>query len=196
MRIGLLGGTFDPPHLGHLALAEAALEALELDEVVFIPAYRNPLKKGKKQASARARMEMVKLLIDGQPKMSMSDIEMARGGSSYAVDTLDQFHYVQPAEYWFLLGSDAALGLENWKQVNRLIRLCRLGVAIRPPAVAEEVLARLPEDVRKVVDIVPMPPMEVSATDLRLRFGSGMNVHGHVPANVLKYIQDHKLYEN
>lgn len=196
MRIGILGGTFDPPHCGHLGLAEAAIDALELEEVLFVPAYRNPLKKGKRQASARERMEMVKLLIEDQPKMSLSDIEMARGGSSYAVDTLDQLHYVKPADYWFLLGSDAVLGIDSWKQPNRLIRLCRLGVAVRPPAVADEVLARLPDDVRKVVDIVPMPPMEVSSSDARFRLSEGRNVHGLLPPNVLKYIRDHKLYEN
>src|ERR1041384_5745403 len=102
MKIGILGGTFDPPHNGHLAFAEAAVQTLELDEVLFIPANRNPLKPEKRQASAKDRLEMVRLMVEGKPQMAVSDIEIRRGGPSYAVETLDELHFVSPAEYWFL----------------------------------------------------------------------------------------------
>lgn len=196
MRIGILGGTFDPPHLGHLALARSAIESLELDEVLFVPAHRNPLKRGKRQASARDRLEMVRQLIQNEPKMSVSDIEIARGGPSFTVETLEELQYVRPGDYWLLMGSDSALGFASWKQPARILRLCRIGLAIRPPETAEALLERLHEDIRKAADIVPMPPSEISSTELRLRLQSKRVVRGMIPENVLQYIREHKLYEN
>src|SRR3954471_14443433 len=106
MRIGILGGTFDPPHSAHLALAHKALDELRLDEVMFLPVNRNPLKKIK-MSPAKDRLEMVKLAIRDEPNFSVSDIEIARGGPSYAIDTMNELTYARPAEYWFILGSDA-----------------------------------------------------------------------------------------
>src|ERR1700722_59500 len=107
MRIGVLGGTFDPPHLGHLALARAALRQLELDEVLFLPANRNPLKTGKGGTPAKHRLAMIDLMLKNEPTMAYSDMEITRGGPSYAVDTLNELHAVRPAEYWFLMGADS-----------------------------------------------------------------------------------------
>ena len=110
MRIGVLGGTFDPPHMGHIALAHSAIETLELDEVMMLPAFRNPLKKGH-TTPAKQRMEMVTLAIQDDPKLSLSDIEVSRGGASYAVDTLSELTYIKPsAQFWFILGFRCSKG--------------------------------------------------------------------------------------
>src|SRR4051794_25149699 len=103
MKIGILGGTFDPPHTGHLSVARAALEQLELDEVLFLPASRNPLKSRKVVTPAKHRLGMVEALVRNEEKMAVSDMELTRGGISYTVDTLGELHMVQPAEYWFLM---------------------------------------------------------------------------------------------
>src|SRR5687768_12512146 len=101
MRIGILGGTFDPPHSGHLTFAHAALETLDLDEVIFMPAHRNPQKKGRSVANSKQRLEMVRRLVGGHQKLSVSDLEITRGGPSYTVETLAELQHARPAEYWF-----------------------------------------------------------------------------------------------
>ena len=97
MRIGILGGTFDPPHIAHLALAHAAIEQLDLEEVIFMPVAKNPLKH-KAMASPKQRLAMTSLLIEGEPKLAVSDLEISRVGQSYAVDTLEELQAAQPAE--------------------------------------------------------------------------------------------------
>jgi len=99
MRIGVLGGSFDPPHRGHLAMAKVALEQLELDEVVFVPANRNPLKDRPVSASGKQRLSMVAAMIADEPQMSVSDMELTRGGLSYAIDTIQELQMVRPGEY-------------------------------------------------------------------------------------------------
>lgn len=196
MRIGVLGGTFDPPHAGHLALAEAAKESLNLDEVLFVPAYRNPLKKGRRQASPKDRLEMVRLMIAGRPEMAVSDLEIVRGGHSFTVDTMDELHYVRPAEYWFILGGDALKKIDTWKQPERLLRLARLGVAYRQPESWEDVRSRLRPEFQERVDPIPMKLVEVSSTDIRNRLVAKKPIGAWLAPAVLQYIRDHKLYEN
>ncbi|MDR3688977.1 MAG: nicotinate-nucleotide adenylyltransferase [Fimbriimonas sp.] len=196
MKIGILGGTFDPPHNGHLSLAQFAMRELQLDEVIFLPANRNPMKSGKIQAPAKHRLGMIDRLIQTQPGMSYSDMEITRGGPSYAVDTLAELQMVRPAEYWFLMGVDALRGIGGWKSPSRLMKLCRIAVAVRPPHIVHDVLARLPEEFRGKVDILEMPPMEISSTDIRDRMHRGQNVSPWMSAEVLQYIQANRLYQN
>jgi nicotinate-nucleotide adenylyltransferase len=197
MKIGVLGGTFDPPHAGHLALARAALECLGLDEVIFMPTSRNPLKATRASTSAQHRAGMVEALIrsSDESRLSYSDQEITRGGPSYTVETMSELQMAQPADYWFLLGADAIRSLPEWKQPQRLIRLCRLGVVIRPPLTEASVLARLPQEYRERVDIVPMEPLEVSSTELREKLSRHQNVSTWIPQEVLKYIYTHRLYQ-
>jgi nicotinate-nucleotide adenylyltransferase len=196
MKIGILGGTFDPPHAGHLALARAALQQLELDEVIFLPANRNPLKARKVGTSGKHRLGMVEALIRHDSQLAVSDMEITRGGTSYTVDTLGELQMVQPAEYWFLMGADALKGLPDWKNPQRLMRLCRLGVAVRPPMMEADVLLRIPEEFKDKVDVVQMSPMDVSSTDIRERLRRNQSVSPHVPNDVLKYIHTHQLYRD
>jgi len=195
MKIGILGGTFDPPHAGHLALARAALQQLELDEVIFLPANRNPL-KARKGTPAKHRLGMVEALIRNDSQLAVSDMEITRGGVSYTVDTLAELQMVQPAEYWFLMGADALRGLPDWKNPQRLMRLCRLGVAVRPPMTETDVVNRVPIEFKEKVDVIRMAPMDVSSTDIRDRLARNQTVSPYVPTDVLKYIHTHHLYRD
>jgi len=196
MRIGIFGGTFDPPHIGHLALARAGLEQLQLDEVLFLPANRNPLKSRKAVTSGKHRLGMVEALVRNEPQMAVSDMELTRGGTSYTVDTLGELQVVQPADYWFLMGADSLKGLAEWKNPHRLLRLARLAVALRPPITDSDVLSRVPDEFRTRIDLLSMPPQEVSSTDLRDRLSRNQSVSAWIPQDVLKYISTHQLYRN
>lgn len=194
MKIGILGGTFDPPHLGHLALAEAAMAALELDEVIFMPAYRNPLKEKRRTTPARHRIAMVERMVADHPNFAVSDLETGRGGPSYAVDTMAELQYVRPAEYWFILGADALKTLPEWKQPERLLRLCRLAVTSRAPLSPAEALMRIPAELREHVDVFEMKPADISASEIRNKLAAGQSVSLWVPKPVIQYIQEQKLY--
>ncbi|MCW5940878.1 MAG: nicotinate-nucleotide adenylyltransferase [Fimbriimonadaceae bacterium] len=193
-KIGVFGGTFDPPHVGHLALAEAALAQLGLDEVVFLPNNRNPLKQSHAPAAGRHRLEMVRLMIAGEPKFAVSDIDVTRRGPSYALDTMQDFTEVRPAEYWWLMGSDALRTFHEWRQPMRLLRLCRLGVALRPPTTVEQLEARVHPDILAKTDFISMPPNTVSSTEIRDRLSKGQTTLGTVARVVLEYVERHKLY--
>jgi nicotinate-nucleotide adenylyltransferase len=194
MKIGILGGTFDPPHAGHLSLARAAKSALELDEVIWMPAYNNPLKQKSKSSPARQRLEMVRLLVESEVGMAVSDIEITRGGQSYAVDTLSELQYIRPADYWFIVGADSLRTIAKWKQPERLLRLCRLAAAVRPPLNATEALLLVPPQLRPAIDLIEMTPLDVSATEIRSLVGRGQSIERWVAKSVIKYIQENKLY--
>lgn len=195
MRIGVLGGTFDPPHAGHLALARAAQKALGLEEVIFLPAFRNPLKK-ERMVPAKDRLEMVRRAISGESGFAVADIEVRRGGPSYAYDTMQELNHVQPAEYWFILGADALKDFEQWKQPEKLLKLTRLGVVTRGHLARDQVLAGLPEYARPSIDWIDMPPVDISATELRQRISSGRAVSQWLKPEVERYILEKKLYRS
>ncbi len=196
IKIGILGGTFDPPHLGHLRLAEAALAQLELDEVLFIPANRNPMKEGPKITPVKHRLEMVECLAAANSKFTWSDLEMSRGGASYAVDTLAELQFVRPGEYWFLMGADSLRTFPEWKQPQRILKLCRLGVVLRPPLSEPMLRDRMPEDILEKTDFINMEPYAMSSTELREKLQMGQNVGEAIPPVVLDYIRSNKLYKN
>lgn len=195
MRIGILGGTFDPPHNGHMALAEAAKAALELDEVIWIPAFQNPLKIKGKAAPAKHRMEMVKLAIADRTDMAVSDSEISRRGQSYAVETLSELQFLNAADYWFIVGADSLKTLPDWRQPERLMRLCRIAAAVRPPVNAVEALLLLPPHFRERIDLVEMKPIEVSSSEIRDKITKGQSITPWVSKAVIKYIEENKLYK-
>ncbi|MBS1718376.1 MAG: nicotinate (nicotinamide) nucleotide adenylyltransferase [Armatimonadetes bacterium] len=193
-RIGILGGTFDPPHLGHLQLAQAAKDSLQLDEVLFVPAHRNPLKKAKPGASAADRLAMTQLLVAGHPDFAVSDLEIQRKGQSYAIITLGELQAVMPGDYWFILGSDALGTLKDWKDPEKLLRHCRIAVASRAPHRTDEAIGRIPEEFRGVIDMIDMPENPVSSSELRDALERRLPVNRYLPESVVKYIRDKKLY--
>jgi len=139
MRIGILGGTFDPPHAGHIALAEAAVAQLELDEVIFVPASRNPLKEVR-SSHPKDRLEMTRRAISRFEKFCVSDIEIARGGKSYTIETLTELQIAHPGEYWIIMGTDALREFPRWKTPDKILLKARLSVALRAPQKREEIL--------------------------------------------------------
>ncbi|RYG37350.1 nicotinate (nicotinamide) nucleotide adenylyltransferase [bacterium] len=194
MKIGILGGTFDPPHLGHLWLARTARQQLGLDEVYLMPTSQNPLKRFQATAGPKHRMAMVQAMIEGEPGLASSDAELTRGGPSYTVDTLEEFQMVRPADYWFIMGADGLATLENWKSPQKLARLCRIAVALRPPMTESQLLVRIPELFKDRFDLVHMAPTEISATEVRDRAFRHLSLGGYVTPAVAAYIQKHKLY--
>ena len=195
MRIGLFGGTFDPPHLGHMQIAQAALEQVPLDEVLWIPANRNPLKVGP-QTDRRKRLHMCRLAIEGHERMAVSDIETTRRGESYLVETLEEIRMVLPGEYWFVLGMDALAQFPTWKEPERVLELCRLAVFARPGTDLETTLSRLGPEARERVDVVSSPVRAVSSSNIRKAVASGEDVSHVLAPAVYDYIKRNGLYRD
>ncbi|MBI1333859.1 MAG: nicotinate (nicotinamide) nucleotide adenylyltransferase [Armatimonadetes bacterium] len=194
MRIGILGGTFDPPHLGHLKLAEAAIESLQLDEVILLPANTNPFKGRQRTSSAKDRAAMTQLLQKRNPKLSFSDMEITRGGVSYTVDTLGELQMVHPGDYWFIMGADAVKNFGEWKNPQRILRLCRLAVAVRPPTTKEDLSRQIPAEFRDKIDIIDMATTAESSTEIRERLQKGQPIQNLTIPEVSEYIKKNKLY--
>lgn len=193
MRIGVFGGSFDPPHEAHLAIARAARDQLGLDQVLLVPARQNPA-KGPQHAPARHRLRMCELLIEGEERLAISDIELTRSGPSYTVDTLEELHAWRVADYWLILGSDSAATLSSWKDPKRLVQLCRLAIALRDGVSEERVREALPEVARRRYDLLEIPRMDVSSRALRAWLESHFSRPAGLPERIFEYIQENALY--
>lgn len=196
MRIGILGGTFDPPHLWHREIALAALEQLELDELIFIPAHQNPLKRHRAEASPKKRMRMVQLMIQDEPKFSVSDIELTRLGPSYTVETLMELQLIKPGEYFFIAGSDICEHMADWKQPEKLAKLCSPAVFLRPPHSEADVQRWLPEALRHKLHMLKVKPSTVSSTSIRMNLERGYDESSHLDRQVYAYIKENSLYQD
>jgi nicotinate-nucleotide adenylyltransferase len=194
-RLGLLGGTFDPFHFGHLAAADAAIDCANLDRVVFIPAAQPP-HRPPAIASPQHRLEMCRIGIEGEPRFEVSDMELKREGPSYTVDTLEEMRRAQPDEELFLiLGWDAARLFSTWHRPDRVRELATIVVVARPGSHAprEEDLKGVGLDKANVVRCVRTTP-NVSASEIRNALAAGEPITGKVPAAVERYIASHQLY--
>lgn len=191
-RIGLFGGTFDPPHVAHLALARAARGELRLDEVRWIPAGA-PWQKVRRISDAAHREAMVRLAIDGEPGFVLDRCEIDRDGPTFTVDTVLACMQAEPDAQWFLIiGADQYAGLHTWRDWREVLARVTLAVANRPgpmPPVDSEVL-------RQRHRVVPLPMLDVSATDIRARVAQGLPVDSMVPPAVARYIDQHRLYRD
>ena len=195
-RVALFGGTFDPPHLGHLVIAETAREALRLDRVEFLPAPDPPHKTDTPRSPFADRVTMVELAIAGTPGFSLNRSEAQRPGPSYTVDTLRLRRAERPDEsLWFLIGADSLLDLPTWREPGAIIRLARLAVAARPesPVDLERIERPLP-GVTAAADLVATPLIDISSRDLRRRVSEGLSIRFRTPAAVLEHIRDRGLY--
>lgn len=195
MRIGIVGGTFDPIHVGHLALARAARDCAQLDRVLLIPAAIPP-HRGPAVAAGDDRLEMTRRAAAGEDGLEVSDIELRRQGASYTVDTLRELSSANPEdELYLVLGWDAARELRSWHEPREVAELARLVVVGRPglrmPGASELRAAGL--DPERVV-LCPQTTPDVSATDLREALAGGGSTHGLLPPRVAEYIQDRGLY--
>lgn len=198
MRIGVLGGTFDPPHLAHLVLAAAARRALHLDRVLFVPAGQPWRKADRGVTPAEVRVRMVEAAIAPLSWAALSRIEVEGRGPSYAAETMEALvSQGGPAdEWWFIVGADALADLPRWHEPERLLAAVRLALAARPSeaqSVPAEVLARLPH-IEARIDRVPMPPLAISSTDLRVRVRDGRPTTALLPEVVRAILGAAGLY--
>ena len=198
MRIGILGGTFDPIHLGHLLIAEESRIGLQLDQVLFVPAGRPWLKEGQPLTEASHRIRMVELGIASNPHFRLRRYEVDRPGLTYTVDTLEELRGELPpgAELYFILGLDAFENFHRWKRPERILELCRLVVVSRPGYAGEErdkLLARYRAH-RDRICILPVHSVDFSATEIRRRAAQGISFRYQVPEAVEAYILEQGLY--
>ena len=197
MRLGILGGTFDPIHTGHLAAGRAAVDCAHLDRVVFVPSALPP-HRGVAAASAADRLAMTRLAIDGESRFEVSDVEVARGGLSYTSDTLGELHRSRPADELFLiLGWDAARLFKTWHEPERVSELASIVIiarpGLKPPAQADLAAAGL--GAARVINCVAHTP-DVSASELRQALATGESLAGKLPPAVERYIATHRLYRD
>lgn len=186
MKIGLFGGTFDPPHLGHFLAAVDAADALALDQLAWVPAARQPLKGGAPPAEETHRLAMTRLVAAGDPRFVVDALEVERGGLSFTVDTLREFRARRiGAALFLLLGADAAALLPKWRDPQAIGALAEIIVLARG---GEELT--LPAGVRTL----PTRRVDISATEIRARVRSGRSIRGFVPDAVADYIAAHGLY--
>jgi nicotinate-nucleotide adenylyltransferase len=191
-RIGVFGGSFDPPHIGHLVIAEMAWRALNLDAVYLVPAYQPPHKAGSHASTAHDRLTMTKLSVLGNPKLKVSEVELRRKGISYTVDTVRAFRKRFPhAELFLIIGSDSLRQFHSWKSPAEILAEVSLIVYRRPRSGRTNLRIG-----SRIVSLVKGPMMEISSTDIRKRIQKGKSVRYLVRDNVLRFIEEKKLYSD
>ena len=189
-RVGLFGGSFDPVHNAHVALATLALAQLQLDEVRWIPVCKSS-QKSRKLAPAADREAMVRLAIAGEPRFVLDRTELRRGGVSYTLDTVRDLAAAEPDSTWVLiLGQDQYAGLHTWRDWRELVAMVTLAIANRPDArpVANDQIAKVPHH------MVNLPMMDISSTEVRRRVAAGESIATLVPEAVARYIERRQLY--
>jgi nicotinate-nucleotide adenylyltransferase len=194
MRIGIMGGTFDPIHLGHLIAAESAREAAGLDEVWFMPTHIPPHKPNNPKASAEQRLEMVRLAIADHMNFRVVDYELTRGGISYTADTVRILHELHPAvTFYYIIGADMVMYLPKWVQIEEIVKYVSfIGLQRAGFQVA---LEQLPANLMAQVQLAPMPLIEISSTLIRERVRMKQSVRYLLPENVRNYMEANRLYE-
>jgi nicotinate-nucleotide adenylyltransferase len=210
-RVGVLGGTFDPVHFGHLDAADAASAALGLDQIVLVPAHDQPLRAIEPRASVYQRFALAVLAVEDRPDCHVSDIELLRQGRSYTDDTLQAFHSSgwRASQLFFILGSDAFAGIAAWHGYPAFFALAHFVVIARPGVTIDEAMARAPElgarlspadrehaatDGPTRIFVVHAHTRDVSSTMIRERLASGQPIDELVPAAVARHIDKHHLY--
>lgn len=194
-KIGIIGGTFDPVHYGHLLAAEEAYRAFGLCEVIFIPS-GTPPHKNMVMASAEDRWMMVSLATNESPYFSVSRIETERTGDCYTTDTLQELRanaYCHDADFFFIAGLDALLLIESWKEPRELLLLCQF-IAISRFGHSFEDLRKLPSEYRDIIHTLEIPHLDISSTEIRNRAGRGEGAKYLTPLAVESYINKHMLY--
>lgn len=187
MKIGILGGTFNPIHIGHLILAEEAREKLSLDKVIFVPTYLPPHKNTSDIAPANARLTMVKLAIKGNRYFFVSDIEIKRNGRSYTIDTLKEFKKEYPQdELYFIIGSDLLKYLDEWKDLGEIIKMVRFIAATRPGYLLEKIPSH--------ISTLPIRAVDISGFEIRKAIQENKSFRYLVSEAVFEYINKNSLY--
>jgi len=196
VSLGVLGGTFNPPHEGHLRCARQALAQLGLDRVVFMPVHIPPHKDAHDDPGVEHRLAMCRLASEDDDRLAVSELELDRAGPSYTVDTLQALRDEDPArELTFILGADMARTLAQWREPGEILELARLAVAERDGTARREIRAALAElDATPRIEFLDMAPVDVSSSMVRERVAAGERIDGLVPEAVAAYIDAHDLY--
>ncbi len=197
MKIGVLGGTFDPPHYGHLKIAEEAIAKLGLAEVMFAPAGQPPHKQGQKVSPVARRVEMVRLAIASDARFVLSRVDSEGEGPSYTVDLIRRLRQSLPGdvEIFFIMGMDSLASILTWREPAELIRLCRLAVFERPGFTADWfVLEKQLPGIRERVTLLNAAVSDISATEIQRRARAGESIAELVPESVAAYVRRERLY--
>jgi nicotinate-nucleotide adenylyltransferase len=198
-RVGLLGGTFNPPHIGHLVCAEEALAALELDHVLLLPVHTPPHKEMQADPGPQVRLELCRLAVGDAPGIDVSTHEIDRGGRSYTADTLRALHDARPEDdLTFIAGADQAAGLPGWRDPAAVLELAALAVAERESTSSDDVLDELYglPGVPERVSFFPMPRIDISSSLVRRRVAEGRPIRWLVPDAVERAIAERGLYRS
>jgi nicotinate-nucleotide adenylyltransferase len=193
VRLGIFGGSFDPPHLGHLLPVIDAAETLHLNAVRFVPTAIQPLKVGRMRAAPKDRLAMTERLVAGIPGFSVDSTEIDRNGLSFTVDTLASLAAANPgAELVLLLGADAFALFDQWREPERVLELASVAVLVR----GDEEMPDVPAYAQSAGDVQLLRTrrVDISSTELRARVADGRTIRGFVPAAVADYIAEHRLY--
>lgn len=201
MKIGILGGTFDPVHVGHLIIAETVRDEMGLDRVLFIPAATPPHKQRRAITDAKHRLEMVRLAVEGNAAFEVTDIEIRRGGVSYSIETIERLRAAMAPEaaFFFIVGADTVPELATWKDIDHLVHRCTFVVVARPGFRIEDLLNEaigLAPDTRQRVlrHFIDAVRVDISSTGLRARLAEGKSVRYRLPEAVEHYIRTKGLY--
>lgn len=197
-RVGIMGGTFNPIHLGHLIVAENAYEELELDEVLFIPCGMPYLKDTKEVLDPKVRIALVGEAIDDNPHFAMSTMEVDRGGNSYSYETIEELRRVNPEiEYFFLVGADSLFSIEEWKHPEKIFTQVTVAVAIRngyTPEGLDEKIKALEEKYGTKILKLPCRSVDISSTQIRERVKAGKSIRYMVRYKTEQVIRKNRLY--
>ncbi|WP_236340696.1 nicotinate-nucleotide adenylyltransferase [Paenibacillus plantiphilus] len=194
MKVGIMGGTFDPIHYGHLLAAERARESCGLDEIWFIPSFQPPLKENDPNADVNARLEMVYRAIDFQPHFRAMDIELERGGTSYSIDTVQALQELYPGRaFSYIIGSDRVNDLPQWHRIQELAEIVSF-IGVERPGESIDV-SLLPSYIVDRLTVVGMPLVDISSTEIRQRQADKRSIRFMVPEKVYSFIRRNSLYE-
>ncbi len=198
MNVGVLGGTFDPVHNGHLILADVAEEQLNLSEMLFVPVGQPWLKTERIITPAQHRLQMLRLALDDRPQFRISEMEIERPGPTYTIDTIKELKDGLNAddELFFILGQDSLMQVPQWHEAQDLVQLCYLAAAPRPGVKKPDLKALEAEipGIKQRVMLMKEPKVDITATDIRERVARGLSVRHLVPEPVNRYIKEQKLY--
>ena len=198
-RIGIMGGTFNPIHLGHIALAKAAYEQYELDKVLFVPSGISYMKKGMNILGSEDRCNLVFLSIADYPCFALDRIEVDRPGNSYTWETLNKLKNRENADYFFICGADTLFMIEKWLNPEYIMKNCTLLVAVRDEYdmdSLENKASGLRERYNASIDFIRMDSIDISSTNIRNRIAKGEHVSGLLDSKAIKYIEERGLYQN
>jgi len=198
-KIGIMGGTFDPIHFGHLFIAQTALDRFELNKIIFIPTGKPPHKRERVITDSNDRMDMLNLAVKSNPKFETSSIEITRGEMSYTIDTIKELQqdYDNETEFYFITGTDAFIEIETWKEYIQLFGLVKFVVMKRQVTnskLLDEKIELFIKEYKANITKVEIPTLDISSTNIRKRVKEGISIKYLLPENVEKYIFKNRLY--